>query len=128
MTTINAVFDAYLIVNILLVLVFGLWCVARMSLKPLGMVHAYTTQLRLLNGVFLAVTLSPVFVLLFGYLSEIGIVAPKFSVNLSDIVVAQYLQGNFDMKPAALEEYLGLRSRLTSDLLGPSSYSGMFVM
>ncbi|VAX04144.1 hypothetical protein MNBD_ALPHA03-458, partial [hydrothermal vent metagenome] len=86
MMPIDVVFDAYVDANILLILVFGLWCVARMLLKPLGMIHAYTTQLRLLNGVFLAVAVSPAFVLLYGLLPKMGVVSADFRINLSDIV------------------------------------------
>jgi len=128
MIPIEAIFDAYINVNILLVLVFGLWCIVRKLVRPLGMAHAYTTQLRLLNGVLLAVVVSPILALFFSYLSKYLVVAPPFSVNLSDIVVAQYLQGNFAMKPAVLEEFLGLRTRLTSDFLGLSSYLGVLVL
>ncbi|MCF6321439.1 MAG: M56 family metallopeptidase [Rhizobiaceae bacterium] len=128
MITIDAIFDAYINVNILLIVVFGLWCIARMLLRPLGMIHAYTTQLRLLNGVFLAVAISPFLFLLLGPLSKLGAVTPLFTVNLSDIVVAQYLQGNFDMKPAMLEEFLGFRSRLASDVLELNSNWGIFIL
>jgi len=128
MIPIEAVFDAYININILLVLVFGFWCLTRKLLKPLGMAHAYTTQLRLLNGMFLVIALSPVFVLIFNYLSKSSIIAPPFSLNLSDMIVAQYLQGNIDVKPARLEEYLGLRSSLTHDLLGLSSGLGLLIV
>ncbi len=124
MIAIDTIFDAYINVNILLILAFGVWCLARMLLRPLGMIHAYTTQLRLLNGGFLAVAVSPVLILL---LTKFGAITPQFTINLSDIVVAQYLQGNFDMRPAALEEFLGLRSRLASDVLELNSYSSIFI-
>ncbi len=126
--TVDTVFDAYLNANILLLLVFGLWYIARMLLKKLGMDRAYTTQLWLLNGIFLAVAISPLFVLIYRFLSDIGAVGPNLNFNLSDLVVAQYLQGNLEMKPAALEEFLGLRTRLTSDVLGMNSYLGVFIM
>ena len=131
MIPIDVIFDTYINVNFLLFLVFALWCVGRLLLKPLGLVHAYTTQLRLLYGVFFAVLVSPIFVLLYSLLLKFGAVSPDNSFNLSDLVVAQYLQGSFEMKPAALEEFLGLRSRLTADFLGMNSLfakAGMVVI
>ena len=95
MIPIDVIFDAYINVNILLFLVFALWCVGRLLLKPLGLVHAYTTQLRLLYGVFFAVLVSPIFVLLYSLLLKFGAVSPDSTFNLSDLVVAQYLAGEF---------------------------------
>ncbi len=128
MITIDAILDAYINANILLILVFGLWWCARLLLQASGLTHTYTIQLRLLNGVFLAVAISPVFVLVYKLLAEYGAVSPGFNTNFSDIVVAQYLQGNFEMKPAQLEELLGLRGRFTSELLGLSSSLGIVVL
>ena len=128
MITIDAIFDAYINANILLILVFGLWLCARLLLRSAGLKHAYTIQLRLLNGVFLAIIVSPVFVLIYNLLSEYGVGTAGFSINFSDMVLAQYLQGNFDMKPVQLEEFLRLRGRFTSELLGMNSSLGIFVM
>ncbi len=128
MSTISEIFNAYININILLILVFGFWYIARMLLKPMGMAHAYTTQLRLLNGVFLAVVISPVFILFFSLLSKYSVVSPEFTLNLSDIIVAQYLNGNFNMKPDTLEEYLSLRSQLSANFLGMGSYLGIFIL
>ncbi len=128
MITIDAIFDAYINANILLTLVFGFWLCARLLLRSAGLLHAYTIQLRLLNGVFLAIIVSPAFLLIFNLLSDYGGGASGFSINFSDMVVAQYLQGNFDMKPAQLEEFLGLRGRFTNELLGLSSSLGIIVM
>jgi beta-lactamase regulating signal transducer with metallopeptidase domain len=121
----SAVLDTYINVNILLAFVFCLWLVARFALNSLGMKHAYITQLRLLNGLFLAVALSPVIVLLFSLFSNSGMLSPNFSMNLSDVIVAQYLQGRFEMNPSQLEAFLGLRHNLTSDLLNVNSQFGI---
>ncbi|MEX3007809.1 M56 family metallopeptidase [Hoeflea sp. TYP-13] len=123
----SAVLDAYLNFNILLAFVFGLWLLARFILNRLGMKHAYVTQLRLLNGLFLAVALSPVFVLCFGLISKTGVLSPDVPVTLSDIIVAQYLQGRFEMNPSQLEAFLGLRNSMTSDLFNLNNQLGIIV-
>ncbi|MCP4319306.1 MAG: M56 family metallopeptidase [Hyphomicrobiales bacterium] len=123
----SAVLDAYLNFNILLAFVFGLWIVARFALDRMGMKHAYVTQLRLLNGLFLAVALSPVFVLCYGLIFKTGVVSPDFSMTISDIIVAQYLQGRFEMNPSQLEAVLGFRNSMTSDLINFDSQLGIIV-
>lgn len=127
MIPINGVLDTYLNMNILLALVFGLWCLSRLALRMIGMRHAYVTQLRLLNGLFLAVALSPVFALLFALVPKTGLVPPNFSLNLADIVVAQYLQGRFQMNASELEAYLGMRQTFTSDLVNLGSTTSMVI-
>lgn len=125
---INSLLNAYIDANILLLFAFSLWTVARYILKISGMPNAFATQLRLLNGIFLAIAISPFFVLALSAALQSGVVAPDFSVTLSDFVVAQYLNGSFEMKPAQLEQILGLRESLTSGLLGLKSTSGLVIM
>lgn len=109
---IRTLIDAYIDVNILLVVSLGLWFVARRILVTLGLRHAYTTQLRLLNAVFLATILSPILAAAIHVLTSIGPFATSYSVNLSDFITAQYLNGSFDIAPSAFENALGFRSRL----------------
>ena len=61
---------------------------------------------------FFAVLVSPIFVLLYSLLLKYGAVSPDSTFNLSDLVVAQYLQGSFEMKPAALEEFFGVEKQI----------------
>ena len=44
--------DAFIDANILLVVAFTLWKAARFALRRAGVKHAYSTELKLLNGVF----------------------------------------------------------------------------
>ncbi len=106
--------DAYIDVNILLVLSLGLWFVARRMFAALGLQNAYTTQLRLLNAVFLATILSPILAILVSMITASDLFASTYSVNISDFVTAQYLSGSFEMAPSAFEDALGLRSRVLS--------------
>ena len=61
MTLTNYVLDAYIDANILLICAFSIWALARFILGQFGFSQAFGLQLRLLNGVFLAVAFSPVF-------------------------------------------------------------------
>lgn len=116
----DTLFDAYLDVNLLLAFVCGLWFVLARLLDRAGLSHAVTARLRMLRAVFLAVIVSPVFVALFALVSRAGYVSPEHSVNLTDFIVAQYLQGRFEMNPSALEEMLNLRSRIGEAMASPA--------
>ena len=123
----SAVLEAYVSFNVLLAFVFGLWLMARFVLDRIGLKHAYVTQLRLLNGLFLAVALSPVFVLAYGQIAKAGLLAPNFSMTLTDIILAKYLQGRFLVSPFQLEALLDARYTMTSDLFNLDSQLGIIV-
>ncbi|WP_136659932.1 M56 family metallopeptidase [Nitratireductor sp. XY-223] len=127
MIPISAVLDAYLNINILMAFAFGLWLLARLCLNRAGMKHAYVTQLKLLNGLFLAVCASPVLVACFALFARAGVLSPDFSMTLSDIILAQYLQGRFEMNASQLEVYLVMRNSLTSDLVNINSQIGIVI-
>lgn len=127
MIQVSSVFDAYINANILLVLAFFLWLATRFLLNRFGLQYAYTTQLRLLNCVFLAILFSPLFVLGFNQLAQSGLLPRGFSVNLEDYVLAQYLDGNYNMRPADFEQVLGLRDNLRTTLLQPTGWAGMII-
>ncbi len=113
------ILEAYIDANILLLLALMLWLGARLILNHAGMRHAYTAHLRLLNLVFIAVLLSPFLTLALG--AVINRLMPGLSVNLSDIAVARYLNGNFAMKASEFEAMLGLRAQFTENLLVSSA-------
>ena len=115
MDQIKIILEAYIDANILLLLALLLWLGARLILNHAGLRHAYTAHLRLLNLVFIAVLLSPFLTLALG--AGINRLMPDLSVNLSDIAVAHYLNGNFAMKASEFEALLGLRSQFTENLL-----------
>ena len=92
-TLINAFIDA----NILLFVAFALWNLARFVLHKLGIKHAYSSELMLLNSVFLAIVLSPFIVLAVDALQTAGI-GKTVNVNFADMVVSHYLNGGFEMK------------------------------
>jgi BlaR1 peptidase M56 len=109
----SAVFDAYLDVNILLALSCLLWSLTAAVLRAAGLGHAYTAQLRTLRFAILAIVLSPLAVAgLTLAARKTGLVLPN--ANLSDFILAQYLQGRFDMDPANLQAMLGARRHLST--------------
>lgn len=118
MTLINYLINAYIDANILLICAFSIWSLARFILGRFGFSQAFGLQMRLLNGVFLAVAVSPFFGVAFDMLIETGTVSQSYAISLSDIVLAQYLNGGFAMQPSQLEYFLGLRSEMMSALVG----------
>lgn len=121
-------FNAYIDANILAVLAFVLWRLARLALDRAGMRHAYDTQLRLLNGVFLAIVASPFAVAAYRSAQQAGLMAKGWSVNLTDVAVAAYLDGSIAMRPADFQRVLDLRTLVTRDLLALDSALSMAVM
>lgn len=117
----DAVLDAFLNANILFFVAFALWRVARFALDHAGLKHAYATQLRLLNSVFLAIVFSPFLILGFSALQNSG-VAQGVNVNLSDMVVAHYLNGGFEMQATEFERLLMLRDTFIVDVMNAAGW------
>lgn len=120
MTTVSALFDAYVDINLLLALAFGLSVILGAGLRAVRLGHLVSAQLSLMRLGFLAVVIGPLAVALVPvWLVPVWApVAPAASVNLSDFVVAQYLQGRFVMSPTTLEGVLGWRDTLHRAFLG----------
>ena len=122
----DAVLDAFINANILFLVAFALWRMARFLLDRAGLKHAYATQLKLLNTVFLAIVFSPFLVLIVPAVqSGLG---PGVSVNLSDMVVSYYLNGGFEMKATEFERLLLLRDSFKSDVMAASGWVATFVI
>lgn len=109
----TSVIDAYIDINILLLLALVLWLASRSLLRLAGMRYAYSAQLNLLNGVFLATLLLPVIIALG---SKTLLPTGVEGINLSDFVLAQYLNGSFEMRPSRVESLLGFRHKISTDL------------
>ncbi|QGX97590.1 M56 family metallopeptidase [Roseovarius faecimaris] len=115
----DALFDAFINANILIILAYALWCGARFLLDRLGMRDAYDTHLRLLNAVFLAIVAAP-FVLLAAQWGQAAL-GGRANLTLSDMVVAYYLNGGFEMSAAELERLVLLRDRMSADVMQAAS-------
>ena len=113
---VRTLIDAYFDVNILLAVSLGFWFIAQRIFIFVGLSRAYTTQIKLLNAIFLATLISPLLVALIGMIPTSGHFFNGYSVNITDIVTAQYLNGSFEMAPSAFEKVLGFRNRLIGQI------------
>ena len=116
----STLLDAYVDVNLLLVFVCVLWFGFSRMLDLVGLSHAVTARLKMLRAVFLAVLLGPLFAALVVTVGRAGFAQPAQQVNLTDFIVAQYLQGRFQMNASALEQLLNLRARLAEAAFSPA--------
>ncbi len=116
MRTGEALLDAFVNANVLICVAFGLWIVLRAAMCRIGLRYAYSTQLRLLNTVFLMILAAPLLALGYGLLKGAG-VAGGVNLNLSDMVVAYYLNGGFEMKASEFEGLILMRDTFILNVL-----------
>ena len=98
----EALLDAFINANILFLIGYALWYLVRACMQHIGLKNAFGTQLRLLNAVFLAIVCAPFIALGFRSLQNSGF-AGDVNINLSDAVVAYYLNGGFQMDSSKFE-------------------------
>src|SRR5690606_22154406 len=115
-------------INALLLFACLLWFASAAALRTVGLSHAVTARLRLLRWGFLAVAFAPIFVAVMTEVTRMGVVPADYSVNLTDFIVAQYLQGRFEMNPSMLERALSLRADLTAEIVAPAGRAGMVLV
>lgn len=113
--------DAFLNANILFCIGFGLWVVTRAVMARTGLKHAYATQLRLLNTIFLMIVAAPLIALAFATLQSSGF-ARNVTLNLSDAVVAYYLNGGFEMKASEFEGLVLARDTFVLNVLSGAGF------
>ena len=104
----DALLSAFINANILIILAYFLWLAIRFLLVQAGLKHSHLMQLRLLNTVFVVIMLSPFLVVAFSSLQNAGH-ASAVNINLSDMVVAYYLNGGFQMQATEFERLVNLR-------------------
>jgi len=122
----EAALNAYIDANIVLVFAFLIWMPVRFLISRLGFRHAHVAQLRLMNWIFAAMAIGGIAAVLHPILMRYGLsVTAPF--NLSDLAVAQYLDGRFGMKPSEFERLLSLRETVLRDLLALSSTTAMAI-
>jgi hypothetical protein len=128
MITASTVFDAYLDVNALLLLACAACFATGYALRFLGLGHTVSAQLRMMRATFLAVAISPFIAVGVMAVVQGGYILPDSVPNLSDFIVAQYLQGSFEMNPSALENLLSVRSQTVSAFFETHSAVGVPVI
>lgn len=111
----NALLNAYIDLNLLVIAGACLWFAARAALSRSAAALAYQPQLRLLNSMTLFLAAAP-FVAL-----GINMLGLGRAPTLSDVLVAQYLQGNVNMSAAEFEGLIGLREDFVRSMTGQST-------
>lgn len=120
----DALLNAFLDANILLVVTFLFWTFVRVLMRNFGLSNTHATELRLLNAVFLAIVFSPFLMLAFRCIQSLGI-ATDVNINLSDMVVSHYLSGGFDMDAARVERMVFARDTLILNLLNGAGWMAL---
>lgn len=124
----STLLDAYVDVNLLLLFVCVIWCGVSRVLVRVGLTHTVTARLRMLRAVFIAVLLAPALAAAIVTVGRAGYPQAVQSVNLTDFIVAQYLQGRFAMNASMLEELLSIRSRLAGSAFTPAGQAVLFLI
>ncbi|MEM8801262.1 MAG: M56 family metallopeptidase [Pseudomonadota bacterium] len=117
----DALLDAFINANILLFVGLVLWHAVRLVMRSFGLRRAFGTELRLLNAVFLAIACAPIIAMLFQQMQSTG-VARGVNINLSDAVVAYYLNGGFQMESSRFETLVLMRDTFMLNVLNADGW------
>ena len=109
MTAVKPVLDAFLDLNVVLVLSALIWLGARSVVAQTRLRHDYMTQLRILKALCVCVLLSPLLAL--GVAASAAHFWPGRAVAIGDIAVAAYLRGEIAMPAIQFESLLNTRER-----------------
>ncbi|WP_272004524.1 M56 family metallopeptidase [Roseovarius sp. ZX-A-9] len=127
MIRLNDVFDAYLDANIVLALAAAVWLLTRTALRATPLRGAYAPQLRLAYALLAAMTLVPLCQAALDLARASGLLDKNAVLHLSDIAVAQFLEGRIAMSPVAFEEMLGWRAAFTQAVVAPTGWAGLAI-
>lgn len=111
----DALLNAYIDLNLLVLVGACFWFFARAVLARSTAAHAFQSQLRLLNSMTFFLAAAP-FVAL-----GINALGLGRAPTLSDVLVAQYLQGNVNLSAAQFEGMIGLRDDVVRNLANQST-------
>lgn len=125
--TANSVFNAYLDVNIILILAACLWLATRAVLKRSALRAAFSLQLQVLYGVITAVILAPVVIYLYGASMQVGLIGSGYVLSASDYALAQFLNGRFEMAPSTFESLWMARTNFVQNVISLGSPLGISV-
>ena len=124
----NALLNAYIDANLMIIFAFLIWVFIHFSLSKFGFYREFKSMLRLLNSTFIAVLISPLFVWGLSALSKTGLVGSHAPMNISDFAIAVYLDGGFQMKASEFEKILSLRTEWTADVVSLGSTTSVFII
>lgn len=121
MTSLDTLLNAYIDANIILALGAVIWAVTQFILRRTTLKRAHGTRLQLLYGVLIIVGVAPFVVLaLWPQLQALNL-------NLSDRIVAEYLDGRFVMAPTTFESWLTARDALIVGITTLSTMTGKII-
>ena len=124
----NALLNAYIDANLMIMFAFLIWIFVHFSLRKLGFYREFKSMLRLLNSTFIAVLISPLFVWGLSALMKTGLFGRHSPMNISDFAIAVYLDGGFQMKASEFEKILSLRNEWTAEIVSLGSATSFFIM
>ena len=127
MTLLNQVFDIYVDLNITLALTAIIWLAAKLALNRFGRKLAFNYQLAILNGLFAVMVLSPLVVAVYQYMQVAKVVPVAGTLNLADYAVSQYLRGGIAIPAEDFQSLLGLRTRVTENIVSFAPGVGMAI-
>lgn len=107
----EALLNAYIDLNLLLLVGAVIWLGLRRMLTRHGLGRAFSPQLQLLNRLTVLMGVAPLLAMAF----TTWVVAHP--PNISDMLVSQYLQGRVSMSASHFESIIGLREDLVRSLM-----------
>lgn len=127
MISLDTVLNAYIDANIILAIGAAIWAATQVVLRctPLG--RAFGGQLRLLYAVLTVVGVAPFAVLALWPVVMALIPGGVAQINLSDLIVAEYLDGRFAMAPTTFEALLSLRGTMVRNVTTLGSSGGVVI-
>jgi len=112
----EALVNAYIDLNLLLLVGAGIWLGLRRLLTRHGLSNSFLPQLQLLNRLTVLMAVSPLLALAF----TTWVVAHP--PNISDLLVSQYLQGRVNLSASHFESIIGLREDLVRNLMTQQAF------
>ncbi|NIZ61764.1 peptidase M56, BlaR1 [Sedimentitalea sp. CY04] len=112
----DALLNAYIDLNLLLLVGTVIWLGLRRVLTRHGLGNAFLPQLKLLNRLTVLLVSAPVLAL--GFTTWVIPHPP----NISDILVSQFLQGHVSLSATHFETIIGLREDLVRNLLTQQAF------
>lgn len=108
---------SYIDINLLMVGSALIWFAGRQIIKHSDVARAFAAQLHLVKALLLVTFFFPVSLTFFSYYFAS---ASPLPVTLSELVLAQYLQGNIEINASLLESVLTFRQNAMTQLSDPN--------
>lgn len=113
----ETILTTYIDINLLMVGSALIWFAGRQIFKYSDSARAFASQLQLVKALLLVTFFFPA---LLTFFSHYFTSASAIPVTLSELVLAQYLQGNIQLNPSFLESILTFRQNVMTQLSDPN--------